>query len=1099
MVDRTEKSEEKNPFARLGEGDVASGAAPRRGSLLHRQLEGCIGHIKRVMQMFALWYATFLNLGTYAITVYESGDIYYKKEDECINGLKELYTIGVSGCNDTVTDLVVPAWKVVQGIDYYHYFEWYTPKVRAISEGALQGRTNLVSVTLPQTIVYIRDHAFKDCVGLTSIDIATNIVYIASSAFAGCKKLSKFDVAPDSKYYSSVNNLLCDKSAQKIVACPCALVNVRIPDSIKEILYESFYGSEVVQLTIPSSVEAIGAYAFSHCTNLCQIVFKGLPPRITGFAGYKQPNDSTGYSFGRSWKGEIGSSTGVYSALHKSDWKAVIDENGYWHGLKMKMEGAPDSYKVMFDKNGGDSVSTESLTRDDGSAIGELPTATRDGYDFAGWFTAAEGGTEISDATVVTGNVTYYAHWTLRKPVTYTIVYNVTEGEGSVASQTCEFGEEVYVDDGGTLHWEGHCFAGWALAPDGDIVYRAGDTVDEPTDGDALKLYAKWSDVVVHFNANGGVFRRSDGTTTNRFDQYFTYGVPQKLFTDELVPLKPDENGNQFLGWVRGTPNVYPDSDIVDGREEKTWNKNDGTEVTYYAVWSYTMKVVFCNSGHDLVPASLADHLKWYVVNVGDSWLRSGDSVQVPPGRQTLFLDYDAAYSWVAGELQIDSSDYYAQYYDSNTRRLTLDIDNDHRNDYYQTVEVGHTFYVKVGPPQGQICNVFFRCAGETIPDQTFDAADVNITLTYYGPSGNDRGVDLPGFSAVEVGKSYYLPYGVYDVRGGSRDGKWFAPTIPRLALAKDHKDVYLNFAYQRGNSPSGSKITLNPCGGTVDPTEIYVYTLEVPQLPMPEHTWREFRGWWTQEGGKGRKVVPGTRLEVGNKTLYAHWETLGGRLRARIWDGGLKLWNSLWNWAVKSSSIDGTTVITLTSDVSGTIEIPDNISALTIDLNGHSIVASGGTPGETNDEPAIRIVKGDGDGGPTRLSIVDTSEGKKGQISGGGESAGIEVAEDTATGLRLDVEEGVSVFNGDGSGQVWTVSFDANGGSGSMARQYIGAGKVAKLNPCAFAAPAGKRFAGWRRKDNGRRYDDGMLVFNLASEDGTVIVLEAVWEDSPR
>ena len=158
----------------------------------------------------------------------------------------------------------------------------------------------------------------------------------------------------------------------------------------------------------------------------------------------------------------------------------------------MKLEGAPDSYKVMFDKNGGDSVSVESLTRDDGAAIGTLPTAAREDYDFDGWFTASEGGTKISGSTVVTGDVTYYAHWTQRKPVTYTIIYNVTEGEGSVARQTCEFGEEVYVDDGGTLHWEGHYFMGWAFAPDGDVAYRAGDTVAEPTNGDSVTLYAKW-------------------------------------------------------------------------------------------------------------------------------------------------------------------------------------------------------------------------------------------------------------------------------------------------------------------------------------------------------------------------------------------------------------------------------------------------------------------------------------------------------------------------------------------------------------------------------------------------------------------------------
>ena len=102
--------------------------------------------------------------------------------------------------------------------------------------------------------------------------------------------------------------------------------------------------------------------------------------------------------------------------------------------------------------------------------------------------------------------------------------------------------------------------------------------------------------------------------------------------------------------------------------------------------------------------------------------------------------------------------------------------------------------------------------------------------------------------------------------------------------------------------------------------------------------------------------------------------------------------------------------VVTLTNNVSGTVEIPDNVGAVTIDLNGHDIVGDGG--------PAIRIVKGDGEGSTTQLSIDDTSEGEKGQIAGGGESAGIEVAEDAATGVKLDVEEGVGVFNGDGSEQ---------------------------------------------------------------------------------
>ena len=74
------------------------------------------------------------------------------------------------------------------------------------------------------------------------------------------------------------------------------------------------------------------------------------------------------------------------------------------------------------------------------------------------------------------------------------------------------------------------------------------------------------------------------------------------------------------------------------------------------------------------------------------------------------------------------------------------------------------------------------------------------------------------------------------------------------------------------------------------------------------------------------------------------------------------------------------------------------------------------------------------------------------------------------------------------------TVKFSANGGTGSMSTQSILPDKVAKLNPCAFSPPSGKKFAGWRRSDNGRRYDDGVMVFNLA-EPGETVTLTAVWK----
>ncbi|MBR1785537.1 MAG: InlB B-repeat-containing protein, partial [Paludibacteraceae bacterium] len=68
------------------------------------------------------------------------------------------------------------------------------------------------------------------------------------------------------------------------------------------------------------------------------------------------------------------------------------------------------------------------------AAIGTLPTATKEGYTFSGWFTAASGGTKITTATVPTGDVTYYAQFTVNK---YTLTWELGN---SVVSAVGKYG-----------------------------------------------------------------------------------------------------------------------------------------------------------------------------------------------------------------------------------------------------------------------------------------------------------------------------------------------------------------------------------------------------------------------------------------------------------------------------------------------------------------------------------------------------------------------------------------------------------------------------------------------------------------------------------
>ncbi|MBO5360406.1 MAG: InlB B-repeat-containing protein [Clostridia bacterium] len=72
---------------------------------------------------------------------------------------------------------------------------------------------------------------------------------------------------------------------------------------------------------------------------------------------------------------------------------------------------------------------------------GTLPTPTRTGYTFDGWYTAASGGTKITSTSALSSNITIYAHWTQEKDI-----YNLGE-------ETYSFSNYGDYDSPG-----GHCF-----------------------------------------------------------------------------------------------------------------------------------------------------------------------------------------------------------------------------------------------------------------------------------------------------------------------------------------------------------------------------------------------------------------------------------------------------------------------------------------------------------------------------------------------------------------------------------------------------------------------------------------------------------------
>lgn len=93
-----------------------------------------------------------------------------------------------------------------------------------------------------------------------------------------------------------------------------------------------------------------------------------------------------------------------------------------------------NEYTLTFNANGGTVNPTSKLAVYDQS-YGALPTPTRSGYKFKGWYTATTGGTQITSSTIhnVAGNRTVYAQWNKIPTMTGTDFYVI---EGSSLSNT---------------------------------------------------------------------------------------------------------------------------------------------------------------------------------------------------------------------------------------------------------------------------------------------------------------------------------------------------------------------------------------------------------------------------------------------------------------------------------------------------------------------------------------------------------------------------------------------------------------------------------------------------------------------------------------
>lgn len=221
--------------------------------------------------------------------------------------------------------------------------------------------------------------------------------------------------------------------------------------------------------------------------------------------------------------------------------------------------------KVTFNANGG-SVSKSSTTVNYASTYGTLPTPTRTGYTFSGWYTAQTGGSKISSTTkvTITKAQTLYARWTEN---TYNIKF---DGNGNTSKSMSTMSGKKYTTSFALTKNEfelGDCtFKGWSTSKYGSVVYADGATVKGLTsvNGATVTLYAVWdgktSDESLYEEAYSD-FLSSTGGGWSKFSQ------AAALLSDEDQEgsIIPGLRYTNFGSGITGSTTMIPQGTCIAG------------------------------------------------------------------------------------------------------------------------------------------------------------------------------------------------------------------------------------------------------------------------------------------------------------------------------------------------------------------------------------------------------------------------------------------------------------------------------------------------------------------------------------------------------
>ena len=188
---------------------------------------------------------------------------------------------------------------------------------------------------------------------------------------------------------------------------------------------------------------------------------------------------------------------------------------------------------VTFDADGGKMEGGDIIAKVDDTIT--LPTCTKDGYEFAGWYDNDTCVGQAGEDYTVTSDVTLKAHYVKKETPACIITFD-TNGGKAIASMKVEKGKAINLPE---TEKENHIFLGWYTEKE------SGEKInDQLTVTEDITLYAHWEkkaetpekrpEATITFDADGG--KMEDGNITAKVGDTITLPTCTK-------------EGYEFVGW----------------------------------------------------------------------------------------------------------------------------------------------------------------------------------------------------------------------------------------------------------------------------------------------------------------------------------------------------------------------------------------------------------------------------------------------------------------------------------------------------------------------------------------------------------------------